>query len=81
MYANKANDRDEAFQLTPLDTKEEIISGILSGKGIISRDPIESKTVAAMKQALDEWGITYPSNAAKQQLIDILVENGKATRD
>ena len=81
MYANKANDGDEAFQLTPLDTKEEIISGILSGKGIISRDPIESKTVAAMKQALDEWGITYPSNATKQQLIDILVENGKVARD
>ncbi|WP_297819998.1 hypothetical protein [uncultured Lactobacillus sp.] len=62
------------YLLTAFDTKDEIIEGILSGKGITQRIALKDRTVANLKQDLDTMQISYPSNATKQQLLDIINE-------
>jgi hypothetical protein len=60
---------------TAFDTKDEIVAGILSGKGITQRIAMKDRTVANLKQGLDTMQISYPSNATKQQLLDIIGEH------
>lgn len=60
---------------TAFDTKDEIVARILSGKGITQRIAMKDRTVANLKQGLDTMQISYPSNATKQQLLDIIGEH------
>lgn len=78
MYATKLSHNgslNTAYLLSGFDTKDEIIEGILSGKGITQRIAMKDRTVANLKQGLDFMRISYPSNATKQQLLDIINEN------
>lgn len=69
------SDLNKPFMVSAFDTKDEIIEGILSGKGITQRIAMKDRTVANLKQGLDAMQISYPSNATKQQLLDIISEH------
>lgn len=69
------SDANKPFVTSVFDTKDEIIEGILSGKGITQRPAMQDRTVANLKQGLDAMQISYPSNATKQQLLDIISEH------
>lgn len=69
------SEANKPFVTSVFDTKDEIIGGILSGKGITQRPAMQDRTVANLKQGLDAMQISYPSNSTKQQLLDIINEH------
>lgn len=75
------SDVKKAIQFEDIDTREETAPENVETKEVIEEpenlDDFNGITVAQIKQELDAFGIEYDPKAKKQELYDLMMQQGK----